>query len=57
MGPVKLESTGQAGLLEKNVMLDTAVSVTRRKLNIGFTTRAKFNRLLEEGDITHQQVD
>ncbi|KAK6324660.1 hypothetical protein J4Q44_G00040020 [Coregonus suidteri] len=28
-----------------------------RKLNIGFTTRAKLNRLLDEGDITPQQVD
>ncbi|XP_065143962.1 uncharacterized protein [Paramisgurnus dabryanus] len=28
-----------------------------RKLNIGFTTRAKLNRLLDEGDITSQQVD
>ncbi|KAK6269308.1 hypothetical protein J4Q44_G00393770 [Coregonus suidteri] len=26
-----------------------------RKLNIGFTTRAKLNRLLDEGDITPQQ--
>lgn len=34
-----------------------AVSVTGRKLNFGFTTRAKFNRLLDEGDITPQQVD
>ncbi|KAK6313957.1 hypothetical protein J4Q44_G00154160 [Coregonus suidteri] len=28
-----------------------------RKLNIGFTTRAKLNKLLDEGDITPQQVD
>lgn len=28
-----------------------------RKLNIGFTTRAKLNRLLDEGDITQQEVD
>ncbi|KAK0150373.1 hypothetical protein N1851_008530 [Merluccius polli] len=34
-----------------------AVSVTGRKLNIGFITRAKLNRLLDEGDITPQQVD
>ena len=34
-----------------------AVSLTGRKLNIGFTTRAKLNRLLDEGDITPQQVD
>lgn len=26
-------------------------------MNIGFTTRAKLNRLLDEGDITPQQVD
>ncbi|KAL1276186.1 hypothetical protein QQF64_035809 [Cirrhinus molitorella] len=31
--------------------------LTGRKLNIGFTTRAKLNRLLDEGDITPQQVD
>ncbi len=31
--------------------------MTGRKLNIGFTTRAKLNRLLDEGDITPQQVD
>ncbi len=31
--------------------------MTGRKLNIGFTTRAKLNRLLDEGDITPQHVD
>ncbi|XP_070848526.1 uncharacterized protein [Chaetodon trifascialis] len=28
-----------------------------RKLNIGFTTRAKLNRLLDDGDITPQQME
>lgn len=28
-----------------------------RKLNIGFTTRAKLNKLLDDGDITPQQID
>ncbi|XP_060776788.1 uncharacterized protein LOC132886247 [Neoarius graeffei] len=29
----------------------------RRKLNISFTTRAKLNRLLDDGDITPQQME
>ncbi len=33
------------------------VSVTGRKLNIGFTTRAKLSRLLDDGDITPQQME
>ncbi|XP_056457345.1 zinc finger BED domain-containing protein 5-like isoform X2 [Gadus chalcogrammus] len=36
---------------------ETANHLPGRKLNIGFTTRAKLNRLLDEGDITPQQVD
>lgn len=31
--------------------------MTGRKLNIGFTTRAKLNRLLDDGDITPQQME
>ncbi|CAL8371470.1 unnamed protein product [Gadus morhua 'NCC'] len=36
---------------------ETANHLPGTKLNIGFTTRAKLNRLLDEVDITPQQVD
>ncbi|XP_061093937.1 uncharacterized protein LOC133126086 [Conger conger] len=46
-----LEEPGDIAFKEK------ANHLPGRKLNIGFTTRAKLNKLLDKGDITPQQVD